>query len=693
MARGTFRVYLGYAPGVGTTHAMLDEGVRRAGRGAAVRVGALGETTVDGPAELARRLGAHGSVVPDVAALVAAAPDVVLVDDLADGSPAHWTCVEPLLEAGIDVVATLELADVAALRDATRRWTGPIDRPPVPDHVVASIDQVDLVDLSAEALRRRVAHGRVAVHDAGTAQRYRLPALGELRLLALGWTADRLAAQLDASGRDARRDDQHDDIDRRPTAAAAPVVVPPVVLTRRPIAPTHRRLAWWSGAIGLAALTAVLSSMRSHVSVGSALLLDLAVVVAVAALGGLVPGLVASVVAVGLTNWFLTPPLHTLTVNDPENVVALVVFVMVTVVISVLVDRSARRSREATTARAEATALARSAATLVGARDPLPELLEQLRTTFGLSSAAIHERTAEGWWPTQLVGERRLEADDGHAIELSRSGDVRLVVDGPAVRADQLDTLRAFADQLALAVEARRLRDEAANAELVAQTDALRAALLRAVSHDFRTPLAAITASASGLQQADATFSEADRAALLDEIVAAAGRLERMVRDLLDISRLQAGAVELALGPVALEEVVATVASGVDREGRVDIEVPDDLPLVTADRALLERALANVVSNALAWSPADRAVVIDGAAFDERVVVRVVDHGPGVAPADRDRIFVPFQRLGDRSRDVGAGLGLAIAHGFVEAMGGTIEADDTPGGGLTMTITLREAAA
>jgi len=457
--------------------------------------------------------------------------------------------------------------------------------------------------------------------------------------------------------------------------------------------PRVRLIGWILCIVGLPILTAILSMTRRHVSVGSALMFDLCLVMAVAALGGLRAGLVASVAAFGLTNWFLTPPLHTLTVGDAQNAVALSVFVLVTIVVSFLVDRAARRSREAAAARAEAAALARSAATLVGAHDPLPDLLEQLRATFGLASASVFEHTSEGWWPTHASGHPQLlDPGDGTSIDISADGSLRLVVSDNALRPEQLEVLRAFADQLSMAVEARRLRVDAANAELLSEANALRAALLQAVSHDFRTPLATIKASASGLLHTDAEFSDADRRVLLSEIEAAADRLDHMVRDLLDMSRLQVGALDLTLRPVALEETVAAALAGLPAApGRVEVDVPDSLPTVLADAALLERAVANLVSNALAWSPATSSVKVQAGQIANTIDLRIVDRGPGIPHDDRERMFLPFQRLGDRSNDAGVGLGLAIARGFIEAMGARLSLDDTPGGGLTITIRMQVA--
>jgi two-component system sensor histidine kinase KdpD len=255
------------------------------------------------------------------------------------------------------------------------------------------------------------------------------------------------------------------------------------------------------------------------------------------------------------------------------------------------------------------------------------------------------------------------------------------------------DVLRAFGDQLRLALESRELRHEVLQAEALAETDALRRALLQAVSHDLRTPLSSIKAAVTSLQQRDVDWSAADRDELLGTIDSSADRLDRVVANLLDMSRLQSGALTLRCAPVALEDVVAAALSGLELDGhRVEVDVPETVPLVEADPGLLERAVANVVSNALAWSPSDRSVRIEAASVRERVYLRVIDRGPGIPAAQRAGIFEPFRRAGDRSNDAGVGLGLAVAHGFVTAMHGDIAVDDTPGGGLTVTISLPPAA-
>jgi two-component system sensor histidine kinase KdpD len=228
---------------------------------------------------------------------------------------------------------------------------------------------------------------------------------------------------------------------------------------------------------------------------------------------------------------------------------------------------------------------------------------------------------------------------------------------------------------------------------VLAQANQLRTALLAAVSHDLRTPLASIKTAVTSLLQDDVALPPEATVELLAAINEQTDRLDALVGNLLDMSRLQTGALSMLARPVGLDEVVpAALASLPDRGRGVEVDVPETLPRVQADPALLERAVANVVANALTWSPPGRPVEVAARDCGDRVELRVLDHGPGIPAADRDRLFQPFQRLGDAGGG-GVGLGLAVAHGFVTAMGGEISPDDTPGRGLTMRLSLPVAQA
>jgi two-component system sensor histidine kinase KdpD len=278
-------------------------------------------------------------------------------------------------------------------------------------------------------------------------------------------------------------------------------------------------------------------------------------------------------------------------------------------------------------------------------------------------------------------------------VSVPLDADTTLAVCGPGLGEEDLDTLRAFAGQLALAVERRRLRAEAAAAEGLAEANDLRTALLAAVSHDLRTPLASIKASVTSLLQPDVTLTEAAQAELLEAVDVETDRLNNLVGNLLDMSRLQTGALELVWREVGLDEVVPAALQGLgDTDGRVVVDVPETLPRVRVDAALLERAVANVVANALHASPPDRPVRIFAGEAQGQVELIIADEGPGIPADKREEVFRPFQRLGDHSQGDGVGLGLAVARGFVEAMHGELTIDDTPGGGASVLISLPAAS-
>jgi len=251
--------------------------------------------------------------------------------------------------------------------------------------------------------------------------------------------------------------------------------------------------------------------------------------------------------------------------------------------------------------------------------------------------------------------------------------------------------LAGYAAQAAAALDRERLRIQAAQAEALAEGNRMRTALLAAVSHDLRTPLASIKASVSSLRQTDVEWSEADQADLLATIEQNADRLDALIGNLLDMSRLHTGSLQPFLRPTAIDEVAPAALLGLDDCLRLEMAVPDGFPLVLADPGLLERVLANLFSNALRHSPAASPPELHAELADDVVLLEVVDHGQGVPDEQKERIFEPFTRIGDRYP--GVGLGLAVAKGFAEAMGGRIMAKDTPGGGLTVRIALPAAAA
>src|SRR5689334_9863666 len=441
-----------------------------------------------------------------------------------------------------------------------------------------------------------------------------------------------------------------------------------------------------AAAVGLPLLTLLLALARHHLSLTDDLLIYLVAVVALAVFGGFWPAVLGAASASLLLNWYFTPPLHTFTIDKPDNLLALLLFVTVAILVSSVVHLAASRAGQAARSREEARLLLTLAQTVLGGADTPAAVLDHLVTTLG-GRAELLEFVGGRWVPIAASG----SAPDGAATtRVSVRTDLALEVAGqPDPIAPGL--LAGFAAQAAAALDRERLRTQAAQAEALAEGNRMRTALLAAVSHDLRTPLASIKASVSSLRQTDVAWTESDEEALLATIEQNADRLDGLIGNLLDMSRLHTGSLQPFLRPLTVDEVAPIALRGLDAPANVRFEVPDELPLILADPGLLERVLANLFSNALHHSPAARPPALQAHRQDNTVVLEVIDHGPGVPDTLKTEIFEPFRRFDDRK--VGVGLGLAVAKGFTEAMGGAIVAADTPGGGLTVRITLPVASA
>ncbi|QDY06281.1 sensor histidine kinase KdpD [Micromonospora sp. HM134] len=840
MPRGELRIYLGAAPGVGKTYAMLEEARRRAGRGTDVVVG-LVET--HGRPQTAEMIG-DLTVLPrrplryrgtdftelDLDAVLARRPDLVVVDELAHtnvpGSrhEKRWQDVQELLDAGISVLSTVNVQHLESLNDVVARITGTTQRETVPDAVVRAAEQVELVDMTPEALRRRMAHGNIYRPDridAALGNYFRVGNLTALRELALLWLADKVDDQLDryraqqgisatwearervvvaltggpegetlirraariadrSKGADllavhVARNDGLAGADPAQLARQRVLVeslggsyhqvlgadVPAALLdfargvnatqlvlgaSRRgrfaqlfargvgvtttarsgaidvhlvthpeagrgrrgaamPAALSRRRrlLGFALAGLGLPLLTLLLSVLPD-LTLTNDILIFLAGVVGVALVGGLWPALVAALGGSLLLNWFFTPPYRTLTIAEADNLLALGVFVAVAVAVSGVVDVAARRTREAARAAADAQTLATVAGSVLRGERPLPALLDRLRETFALRAVSVLELAPDAYGRPGRAHEegvwRRVAsvgvdpAGSPGAGETTVPVDERLtvVLSGRRLEAADRRIVEAFAAQAAVALRQERLAEEAATARPLAEADRLRTALLAAVSHDLRTPLASAKAAVSSLRSPDVEFDPEDRAELLATADESLDRLGRLVANLLDMSRLQAGALGVTRTAVGLEDAVPLALDELGPAAAgVRTDIPADLPAVDADPGLLERVLVNVVANALRHSPAGRPPTITASAHAGRVELRVIDTGPGI-PEDRwEHVFLPFQRLGDRDNQTGVGLGLALSRGLAEAMGGSITPETTPGGGLTMVLRLPAA--
>jgi two-component system, OmpR family, sensor histidine kinase KdpD len=448
---------------------------------------------------------------------------------------------------------------------------------------------------------------------------------------------------------------------------------------------------------GLPLLTWLLTVDGAHLDLSDDLLVYLVAVVIITVLGGFWPAVGAAIAASLLLNWYFTKPFHTFTIAEPRNLLALLLFVTVAVAVSSVVHLAALRTAQSARNRQEAAALLALAQTVLGGEDSPAAILAHLTATHG-GQAELVERTGGRWVrvAASQVGDalpaaNRLDIRDDLALLVTGQ---RATVSRRPAGPDRPPVTRAllagYAAQAAAALDRERLRIQASQAEALAEANRIRTALLAAVSHDLRTPLASVKASVSTLRQTDVVWTPEDEAALLATIEENADRLDELIGNLLDMSRLHTGSLQPFLRPTAIDEVAPLALRGLD--SGLELKVPDELPLVLADPGLLERVLANLFSNASRHSPEASPPTLTARPAGARVELEIADHGPGVPDEEKERIFEPFVRLGNKPAGPGVGLGLAVAKGFAEAMGGRIEADTTPGGGLTIRLTLPMAA-
>ncbi|ORW96352.1 histidine kinase [Mycobacterium szulgai] len=826
--RGELRIYLGAAPGVGKTYAMLGEAHRRLERGTDV-VAAVVEThgrtktaeLLDGIEIIAPRyIEYRGGSFPelDVAAVLARRPQVVLVDELAHtntpGSTNHkrWQDVEELLDAGITVISTVNIQHLESLNDVVARITGIEQQETIPDSVVRQAAQVELIDITPEALRRRLSHGNVYTSeriDAALSNYFRRGNLTALRELALLWLADQvdtalakyraenkitdmwearervvvavtggpesetlvrrasriaskssaelmvvhvlrgdglaglsearmnkireLANSLDASLHTVVGDDVPSallDFAREINATQlvigtsrrsrwARLIEEPIgstivqesgkidvhIVTHEergvrtpPIPPKGRRVLSWLAAVivpsAICGLTVTV--LDPYLDTGGESALFFVGVLLVGLLGGVAPAALSAVLSGALLNYYLITPRHSFTIAEPSSAVTELVLLLIAVAVAVLVDGAAKRAREARLASQEAELLTLFAGSVLRGAD-LDTLLERVRETYSQRAVSLlreHNDRDKGHVIASVGKDPCVTVDSADtAIEVG-DDEFWMLMAGKNLSARDRRVLTAVAKQAAGLVRQRELAEEAGRTQAIVQADELRRSLLSAVSHDLRTPLAAAKVAVSSLRAGDVAFSPEDTAELLATIEESIDQLTALVGNLLDSSRLAAGVVRPELHRVYLEETMqrALVSIGKGATGfyrsaidRVKVDVGD--AVVLADAGLLERVFANLIDNALRYAP-NCVVRVNAGQVGNRVLINVIDEGPGIPPGAEDQLFEAFQRMGDHDNTTGVGLGMSVARGFIEAMGGTIAAGDTPGGGLTVVVDL-----
>lgn len=463
----------------------------------------------------------------------------------------------------------------------------------------------------------------------------------------------------------------------------------------------RREIPAFALAVALPPLLQFLLDLLPHDQLSTDMLVHLTGIVGVALLGGLWPAVAAAVVAGLIVNYYSVRPVGSLSVIDPENVLALLIFILVAVAVSLVVDRSAKLSKEAHIAGAEAAVLGELSRRAVAEGNSIPAFLDQVREHFQANGAGLWVRRESGpgrasaWELQEFSGERRLadvsEADTVEQLDADRM----LTLNGKELSQDERRLLAAFGAHLLAMVQREELSASQRENLRLAEGNTMRTSILRAVSHDLRTPLAGIKLASSSLRDKSIAFGPAEQEELLATIEHGADRLDRLVSNLLDMSRITADAVAPLLRPVYWNDVVGEALRGTASE-RLRVLLPDNMPPVDADPGMLERVIANLVENALKYAPESDVVIAGavGGAGSARIgdvpasELSIVDHGSGIPPEKVLAMFRPFQRADDTTPGTGIGLGLAVAKGFTEAMGGVLLAEPTPGGGLTMVVRL-----
>lgn len=463
-----------------------------------------------------------------------------------------------------------------------------------------------------------------------------------------------------------------------------------------------RTTAGFMLAVLIPVLTTTVMSFAPELNLATHMLVHLTGVITVAFIGGLWPAVLAAFLGSLLLNYFETEPVGTFNISDPQNVFALLVFLFTAVAVSLLVGLSARRAREAARARAEAATLADLARDALIADDSVEGFLDKVRETFQARATGLFTRDSEARadWELQAFSGDGPPLPPGSAVPGSDAvelvdSDTALVVAGRLLTTGDRRLLAAHGAHLLLLQERHALHRRLRNTAKLAEGNSIRTSILRAVSHDLRTPLAGIKLAVTALQRQKGRLSEEVETEMLDTIESYSDRLDVLIASLLDMSRISSGSTAPLTAPVTWRDAIEDALRGLP-PGDIRVDLAPNMPPVDADLGMLERVIANIVENALKYAPGSDVVIVSpsstagGATVNGRPCgeLHIIDHGQGVPAGNVIAMFQPFQRLDDAPEGSGVGLGLAVAKGFTEAMGGELIAQPTPGGGLTMLIRL-----
>ena len=826
-SRGNLRVYLGMAPGVGKTFAMLDEGKRRRERGADVLVGVVETHGRIHTQEKLKDL----TILPrkemiyagktftemDLDAILLRHPQIVLVDELAhtnitgSKNEKRWQDVEEILAAGIDVISTVNIQHLESIHDVVEKITGISQAETIPDLFLRQADQVEIVDITPEALHRRMIHGNIYQADkidAALTNYFRIGNLSALRELALLWVADKVEEGLQKYRKDEGISDiwesqekiviavndapeaetiikraariaarspgaklfavhilkndgiavsdvsalarieklvislggsfheissediptslldfarsvnatqlvlgvtskgrwnrllQGESIASKVTRLSEEIDVHLVThegakrpgfawkLERSTLGRTRLAQALAATVLLLPLTTWLLTLTRGSLNSFSDGLIFLLINSIISLIGGFIPAILSTLISVGLLNYYFIPPIHTFTISEHNNFIALLIFLCVAFLVASLVERVGRRQHEALRASKESTLLSMLASQIIRGDAGMAGLLDQTQKALGFNSLRLEYDSNNGKRPA--IGDIGVSQDVATKSFTWRINDtLKIVGDGRLLTASDSRILEALASQLDLMWESEILAAKADAATEISESDRMRTALLNAVSHDLRGPLASAIASVASLRNEEVAWSEENRRELLGTAASSLERLKALIENLLDMSRLQAGSLALHLQDLSVYDVIPTALKSIAAPpDAVELIEGAEVSEIRTDPGLLERVFANLIDNALSHGKSEKKPQISISEHVNEVQVRIIDYGKGIQPSMIHTAFAPFKRLGDVENDRGVGLGLALSHGLAQAMGANLSLEETPGGGLTAIVSI-----
>lgn len=388
-------------------------------------------------------------------------------------------------------------------------------------------------------------------------------------------------------------------------------------------------------------------------------------------------------------NYFFTPPFHTLTIGKKEDLVALIVFLASSIGASVILRKLKLRTSKLRQLSEEGQFLSNLAVNIIKGNNSVESILENSKSTFALDEFAIQRNyTTDGRRQSEIIFGSMSEISD--AISRSKivlNSEYSLLSKPPITKLEMRNLVTTFGAQILILLERQAFEENEKELSDIRQTDQMRVALLNAVSHDLRGPLASSKAAISSLLNRNVIWNQADQKELLESADLSLDQLDHLIENLLDMSRLESNSIFLNWGNVDVEDAISSgIKSLKTPKSAIVIEIDPDLPPIVGDPILLERVIGNLLENALRFNPAKNQVTIAASKLEARIEIRIIDHGPGISLKNKSRVFVPFQRLGDRDNTSGVGLGLAIVKGFTELMKGQIFLRETPTGGLTVIL-------